>query len=134
MLEEPKNSGTSIEDPNAIFNGIFEAPKSPTPKYNDTPRPVSPPHQSETADNVRFRVKTKTVFICTFEDCGKELGRKTELYRHHRSAHEQERPFKCHDTACYRSVRGFPRKDKRDDHVRKVHKASSSRNSTGGPV
>lgn len=93
---------------------------------NSTPTPVlasaSRTHLPDISNDVLFRVETKRVFICAYHHCNKEFGRKPELYRHHRSAHRKERPFKCREASCERSVRGFPRRDKRDDHVKSMHR------------
>lgn len=76
---------------------------------------------SESSNGARFRVKTKQVFVCAYEDCNQEFGRKSELYRHHRSIHKKDRPFKCQVNGCYRSTHGFPRADKKNDHEWKSH-------------
>jgi hypothetical protein len=93
--------------------------------YNSTANNMRPSaslaHLPDVTDLVRYRVKTKEVFICTYANCNKEFGRKPELYRHHRGAHKKERPFKCQASNCERSVRGFPRRDKRDEHFKKMH-------------
>jgi hypothetical protein len=93
--------------------------------YNHAPHDrhpsVSLAHLPDVTHLVRYRVKTKEVFICTYANCNKGFGRKPELYRHHRGAHRKERPFKCQARNCERSVRGFPRRDKRDEHFKKMH-------------
>jgi hypothetical protein len=114
-----------------LVNSDFPATNAVAPViHNHSMTPTPPPpfisHQ-QAADDVQFHVKTKTVFICAYGNCNKEFGRKPELYRHHRSVHKTERPYKCRDTGCLRAVRGFPRADKRDDHERKVHGLRGSR-------
>lgn len=89
--------------------------------YGNTPQlEVQAVHQNPASD-VRFRVRTKQVFVCTYQECNKEFGRRSELYRHHRSVHKKARPFKCQVNGCYRSIHGFPRMDKKTDHERKKH-------------
>jgi hypothetical protein len=68
-----------------------------------------------------FRVETKKVFICTYENCNKQYSRKPDLHRHHRGVHLQDQRFKCRVNSCERAIRGFPRRDKRDMHERKMH-------------
>jgi hypothetical protein len=92
-----------------------------TQGFDDLRAPTASNGLFRGTEAVRFRMKTKTVFECTYEDCNKEFSRKGELHRHHRSVHSTQRPFRCHDTGCLRSINGFPRRDKRDDHERKVH-------------
>jgi hypothetical protein len=70
---------------------------------------------------IPFRIETKRVYICIFQNCNKRYGRLPELRRHQRGAHLDDRRWKCRITGCDRTTRGFPRRDKRDDHERKVH-------------
>ncbi|KAF2854059.1 hypothetical protein T440DRAFT_267321 [Plenodomus tracheiphilus IPT5] len=64
---------------------------------------------------------------CDKASCvGRSFGRIAELRRHFEGAHAAQKPqFWCHESSCARSaVAGdhpFYRKDKRDDHVRKMH-------------
>ena len=71
---------------------------------------------------IPFRIETKRVYICTHQDCNRKYGRLPELRRHQRGAHLDDRRWKCRSTGCERATRGFARRDKRDDHERKVHR------------
>jgi hypothetical protein len=132
-LLTPQPPSSNVDDLSKIPD--FPATYAPAPPiHDDNMTPTPPPfigHQ-QAPDDVQFHFKTKTVFICTYGNCNKEFGRKPELYRHHRSVHKTERPYKCRDTGCSRSVRGFPRTDKRDDHERKVHGLRRSRGRGSG--
>ena len=71
--------------------------------------------------------ESSNLFMCERPNCrGKSFGRQYELKRHHNGAHA-DRPtvLWCNLVGCERSEaegsRPFPRKDKRNDHVRKVH-------------
>jgi hypothetical protein len=57
---------------------------------------------------------------CTLRGCGRTepFGRKGDLDRHIASVHKQGRTWKCPRKDCTRYTRGFPRKDKLNDHVR----------------
>lgn len=88
---------------------------------------ISPDHSlgdtiiSKSHQEAKFRTEVRRIFICTFDGCEKEFGRRPELYRHHRNVHLKSTPFYCYDIACGRFVRGFPRSDKRNEHERKIH-------------
>jgi hypothetical protein len=119
-----------LEAPGQIHTNAFVPPVQNGNKHHNTPPSLPPVNRHpRVADDVQFHVKTKTVFICAYRNCNKEFGRKPELYRHHLSAHKAERPYKCRDNSCSRSIHGFPRTDKRDDHERKVHGVRRSRGS-----
>jgi hypothetical protein len=61
-------------------------------------------------------------FQCTMDNCRRSFARKADATRHHRSKHLPVRDFFfCGWAGCERQLRGFPRKDKRDDHERKIH-------------
>jgi hypothetical protein len=129
----------------AMFNGhqLFTEDLMNSPTNSFAPQPVLidnrtsmpldiiyfPNVTPNVTNDARFHVKTKTVLVCTYQGCNKEFGRKPELYRHHRSVHKAERPYKCQDTGCSRFIHGFPRTDKRDDHERKVHNLYRTRRS-----
>jgi hypothetical protein len=81
-------------------------------------------HHSSTADvstDISFCTETKTVYICTRDNCNKRYSRLQDLRRHCRGFHLQDHQFKCRALGCERAVRGFPRKDKRDIHEKKMH-------------
>jgi hypothetical protein len=62
-------------------------------------------------------------WICTISSCAKRFTRYQDLSRHQNSTHFHLQPFFCRSPGCLRRRRGFPRKDKRDGHERKVHGA-----------
>jgi len=62
-------------------------------------------------------------WICTISPCAKRFTRYQDLSRHQNSTHFHLQPFFCRSPGCLRRRRGFPRKDKRDGHERKVHGA-----------
>lgn len=68
-----------------------------------------------------FRTETRTAYICTFQHCNKQFTRIYDLHRHHRGIHEGKAKFPCRFAGCSRAVKAFPRKDKRDEHERKIH-------------
>ncbi|KAF2250203.1 hypothetical protein BU26DRAFT_297146 [Trematosphaeria pertusa] len=72
--------------------------------------------------SICFRTETKTHYRCTYGNCNKLFSRIPDLDRHHRGSHEGMRDFTCRVAGCQRAVRGFSRKDKRNDHERKMHK------------
>ncbi|KAH6875725.1 hypothetical protein BKA58DRAFT_127112 [Alternaria rosae] len=65
------------------------------------------------------------VFRCSAPSCiGKTFNRWQDFTRHYNGAHappDAGNMFWCTVPGCDRGVRSFPRKDKLDDHVRKVH-------------
>ncbi|KAF2096266.1 hypothetical protein NA57DRAFT_59323 [Rhizodiscina lignyota] len=74
-------------------------------------------------------------FVCTWSrDCNKTFTRRSDLHRHCNALHRRLEEYWCPVKGCERSQyycgdgsliglqsRPFPRKDKRDDHVRKAH-------------
>jgi hypothetical protein len=62
-------------------------------------------------------------WICTISSCAKRFTRYQDLSRHQNSTHFHLQSFFCRSPGCLRRRRGFPRKDKRDGHERKVHGA-----------
>jgi hypothetical protein len=71
--------------------------------------------------DISFRIETKTVYVCTYGDCNRKYSRMPDLRRHYRGSHLEDRRFKCRALGCERAVRGFPRRDKRDVHEKKMH-------------
>jgi len=62
-------------------------------------------------------------FVCDTDRCGRPFKRLSDLRRHHDSLHGRQGYFKCRaSNLCKRAMSGFPRKDKRDEHERKMHK------------
>lgn len=68
-----------------------------------------------------FRTETKKTYVCTYHHCNERFTRIYDLHRHHRGVHEGEANFRCRYTGCLRAVKAFPRKDKRNEHERKIH-------------
>jgi len=60
-------------------------------------------------------------FKCIYNDCGSVFTRLSDLKRHHRGIHKRCVSFYCRFAGCQRARRGFSRKDKRDDHERRLH-------------
>jgi hypothetical protein len=79
------------------------------------------PADMQAIADMSFRVETRRVYVCTHEDCDKKYSRMLDLRRHDREAHQDDRRFKCRALGYERAVRGFPRRDKRDIHERKMH-------------
>jgi hypothetical protein len=65
---------------------------------------------------------------CVVPSCGRMFHRQSDLQRHIKGRHMPGAAFWCSYDGCGRSQKPhsankpFPRKDKRDEHVRKVHK------------
>ncbi|KAF2729539.1 hypothetical protein EJ04DRAFT_65945 [Polyplosphaeria fusca] len=96
----------------------YEVNNTPLPMNLATPSNMSPPEAT-----LSFRTETKTIYRCTFKDCGKTFSRQHELVRHHKGKHQNQEDHFCSvDKDCERATRGFSRKDKRNDHERQGHK------------
>ncbi|KAI4950240.1 hypothetical protein J4E91_004896 [Alternaria rosae] len=76
---------------------------------------------NDIAANISFRVETKRVYICTYIGCNKKYSRMPDLRRHYRGSHLDDRRFRCRALGCERAIHGFPRRDKRDVHEKKMH-------------
>lgn len=72
--------------------------------------------------NATIPYRIETTYACLAPSCNKKYSRKPDLIRHYRGAHLHDQRHKCRVPGCERSTRGFPRRDKRDDHERKVQK------------
>ncbi|OMP86853.1 hypothetical protein BK809_0000528 [Diplodia seriata] len=73
-----------------------------------------------------FHEKRNGRYHCLFQPCTKSFTREADLFRHQNTCHLGSTTFWCSSTGCNRSRshpsgRPFPRKDKRNDHERKVH-------------
>ena len=68
--------------------------------------------------------------VCTWVGCKSTtaFSRQADLSRHIKT-HHTSTVFKCPVARCDRAIRPFPRKDKRDEHVRKCHGAEASASS-----
>lgn len=58
---------------------------------------------------------------CLHGNCNAAFSRKSDLERHVQTKHSSDRTYLCPVDTCDRSVDGFKRKDKLDDHIKKVH-------------
>jgi uncharacterized Zn-finger protein len=56
---------------------------------------------------------------CSYEGCREAFARGSDLMRHERTKHSEERAFPCPVDGC--TTDGFPRKDKLDRHIRERH-------------
>jgi hypothetical protein len=63
----------------------------------------------------------KRSFKCIYNRCESRFTRMADLKRHHADRHQRLVSFYCGFAGCRRAKRGFGRKDKRDDHERRVH-------------
>lgn len=116
---------TAHSFPDDYFGTLKVAPSRPTyevcsPALTRQNRPKSPLVAGAIAD-ISFRTETKTVYVCTYSDCNKKYSRMPDLRRHYRGSHLEDRRFKCRALGCERAIRGFPRRDKRDIHEKKMH-------------
>lgn len=58
-------------------------------------------------------------FMCSY--CSEVFSHKKDMKRHERSIHNLVANFPCQFPPCQRALRGFTRKDKRDEHEKKMH-------------
>jgi hypothetical protein len=65
--------------------------------------------------------KNNKTLACSYPYCNRAFSRKQDLLRHELSVHEKDGTFTCQVASCGRFIRGFPRKDKRDVHEKKMH-------------
>lgn len=63
-------------------------------------------------------------YICQFPNCNTRLVDKGGLNRHNREVHGPETNY-CPITSCKRHVRGFRRKNNRDEHRKRCHPLQS---------
>ncbi|KAH6629248.1 hypothetical protein C7974DRAFT_183767 [Boeremia exigua] len=92
----------------------------PTSRTHPHTSTNNPEPDGDIPSTIPFRIET--TYACIEANCNKKYSRKPDLVRHYRGAHLHDQRYKCRIAACERSQRGFPRRDKRDDHERKVHK------------
>lgn len=102
-----------------------------SPKHDPRPNAILDPNiplvdrtSPPTADHVSSKIPRKHGHRCMIDTCGKTFKRFADLKRHHRTIHEKAELFFCSDFLCPRSLRGFSRKDKRDSHVKSMHKST----------
>jgi len=58
---------------------------------------------------------------CINANCNVAFARESDLKRHIRSKHSEDRSYRCPIDTCDRSINGFARKDKLNEHTRKEH-------------
>jgi hypothetical protein len=90
---------------------------------------VDPPFGEDVSVSAKFKhIVHRDRVHCAWTGCEKTFGRLQDLVRHHNSVHELTTPFWCPVSSCSRSEsfphhrRPFPRKDKLDSHLKKVHR------------
>jgi hypothetical protein len=83
------------------------------PTVDRTSASVTPPYDPSTT-------KPSTRLHCAV--CDTTFGRKGDLDRHFRNKHVGGPRFYCRFPGCEFGTRGFDRRDKHDDHMRKGHK------------
>lgn len=112
-MNSPVPSSQNREATNHLASQLFQGESSPTP--------CNLQNEFSHATSMSYRTETRRSYICTFRNCNKCFSRIYDLHRHHRGAHDKRIQFNCRHSGCPRNTRGFPRKDKRDEHERKVH-------------
>lgn len=96
-------------------------------KNSSTMRYVTRPKPCESAD-IRSSKHSKShfrelrTFVCS--ECFQRFSYDKDLKRHIGSIHERAEFKYCSFSNCDRASRGFARKDKRDEHEKKIHGAS----------
>jgi len=71
---------------------------------------------------------------CDWPECTRSFRRQSDLVRHRDTIHQKKKKFWCTAPGCNRSEsygglkRPFPRKDKLNEHVRNIHKATARPN------
>ncbi|KIM98312.1 hypothetical protein OIDMADRAFT_20052 [Oidiodendron maius Zn] len=99
-----------------------ELNKSPFSNILPLPAPeIDGTARSDPTNQPQFRTLGKNAIICTYNLCGARFSRRSDLKRHHMAIHLRAMTFLCSFTGCARATIGFSRKDKRDDHERKIH-------------
>lgn len=69
----------------------------------------------------QYQALSRHDYICKYNECNIHFTRISDLKRHHKAQHERLYEFSCRFHGCPRVKRGFKRKDKRNEHERKVH-------------
>ena len=119
------NNTLSTPDP-AVPRAAFSSPSTPLPHERPLVTYRSNPPRIDTNDTIRYLPAVgRLMFVCSEPQCcGRTFGRRQELVRHYNGAHappDAGNMFWCEVPGCERGIRPFPRKDKLNDHVRKVH-------------
>jgi uncharacterized Zn-finger protein len=69
-----------------------------------------------------LQILGKKSFLCIYNKCGSQFTRISDLKRHHLDRHVHIKSFYCRFNGCRRAKRGYARKDKRDDHEKRIHR------------
>jgi hypothetical protein len=117
-IGDPCSTTPYCHPPLVLPNVFLDTPTNPN-------RPATPNtimHATSTSPpGPRFLKLGDKEWLCTFGACRSHFTRQADLVRHQNGVHLQMRPFFCRAEGCPRHRDGFPRKDKRDCHERKVH-------------
>jgi hypothetical protein len=114
-------TGGSAGGNSAIHCGPGENPPSTLSQSRASyTRPQQLTVAQDIASGIPFRVET--TYTCLESSCNRKYSRKPDLVRHYKGAHLRDDTYKCRVPTCERSERGFPRRDKRNDHERKIHR------------
>jgi hypothetical protein len=118
-----------------FFNTTPQSSLTPTLVDNGShPSPTTPPTRAERPNRMIGNIyrqddSDEYIFMCHSPSCNhKTFTRWYDLRRHHDGTHSNEGPtFWCQVNGCECSNveggRAFPRKDKLNDHVRKMHRS-----------
>ncbi|KAK4222447.1 hypothetical protein QBC38DRAFT_81903 [Podospora fimiseda] len=93
------------------------------PMLSISPESAALPPVVSSSNNSSWIKLDNGKFKCNFNNCGRSFTRKADANRHYKLKHEVtgRDSFLCQWEGCERRLRGFSRKDKRDEHERKVH-------------
>lgn len=109
-----------ISSPNPWL--VEELNKNPFSNILPLPAPkIDGKARSDPTNQPRFRTLGKNAVVCTYNLCGARFSRRSDLKRHHIAIHLRAMTFLCSFSGCARATGGFSRKDKRDNHERKIH-------------
>jgi transposase len=86
-------------------------------RFTPAPRADLP----DIVNSVSSRVESRRVYTSEHYQCNQEFRRKPDLNRHHNSVHLKKDTFRCRRSGYKRTVCGFPRRDKRDSHLKSMH-------------
>ena len=107
----------ALHDPSLHSLSLCTPPPPPQNSFTSTDSLVA---LSDSAPN--FVQISRREFVCLLNGCNKHFTRISDLRRHHLSVHRKTSAFFCRFPLCNRAIRGFPRKDKRNDHEEKIHR------------
>src|SRR6266480_5254748 len=69
----------------------------------------------------QYRALNRHDYICTYNGCNTHFTRISDLKRHHEAQHVRQNEYFCRFHGCRRMIRAFKRKDKRNEHEKKIH-------------